>query len=319
MPTPEKPTWDERYYTVTASAGNLLISCFLASRTFTNRPAQLEMPDFTEEHIHSSYELLICRKGQGFQFINGHAYRYEPGSIFVMAPFIKHANISSGQGEWRHSIRFELPQNRGDLPAYMEEALRQLKHDGCFRFSADDMMLSMLDALAKTVQRNEPHVELLLGGILSTIFSCVFYNLCWLCSKNGGGGGEAPLQEDPSRRKFLLDYYFDHLMYSDADDDVKMDDICRQLHLSPSQLNRVLKETYGTTFKKKSIEVRLAYIKYYLKYTTLTVSEIASRTKFASDSNFSLFFKQHTGLSPTQFRLTECVAEQAEAPWEVES
>lgn len=305
MPTEEKPARDERYYTVMASAGSLMISCFLASRTFTGRRPELDMPDFTEEHIHSSYELLVCREGTGFQFINGHAFHYEPGNIFVTAPFVKHANINSGPGETRHSIRFELPSHHGELPPYMDEALRYLKQNGSFRFSADEMLLNILDNLAQTMQRSGPHVELLLGGMLSTLFSFVFYNLCWLCSPGGGPGGDASLQEDPSRRKFLLDYYFDHLMYSDADDDVKMEDICRQLHLSPSQLNRVLKETYGTTFKKKSIEMRLAYIKYYLKYTELSISEIASRTKFATDSNFSLFFKQHTGLSPTQFRRAE--------------
>jgi len=300
-------TQRDRHFTIGAGVGNLLLECFLASRTFTE--SEDGDPAFTEEHLHSSYELLICRKGSGFQFVNGRAFRYADTSVFVFAPFVKHANICDPDTpSLRHSIRFEIPDDqtaavRAD--AHMSAALQRLRQDGCFLFSADEPLQYLIGALAGVLQQNLPNPELLLSGLLSAIFSYVFYRLFLSCDADGGARCDWVLRNDSNQRKFLLDYYFDHLMYTAAGTEIRMDDICAQLHLSPSQLNRVLRDTYGTTFKQKGIEVRLAYIKYYLKYTRLSITEIAARTNFLSDSGFSLFFKKHTGLSPTQYRKNE--------------
>ena len=293
-----------RHYTVRVSAGGLLFECFIASRTFSGTPE--ELPAFTEEHLHSSCELLICRQGSGFQFIDGRGHRYGSGTVFVFAPFVKHANIRDpGTPEIRYSIRFEFPDERqSDPPAdpRLRAALARFREDGCFQFCAGAPLQYLVGVLAELLQSGAPDPGLLLGGLLSAVFSYVFSSLCESFQTQAAPGGDWTRCSDASQRKFLLDYYFDHLMYAAAGSEIRMDDICAQLHLSPSQLNRVLKETYGTSFKKKSIEVRLAYIKYYLKYSGLSVSEIAQRTNFLSDSGFSLFFKQHTGLSPTQYR-----------------
>jgi len=307
MENPSENVQSNRHFTIGACAGNLMMECFIASRTFSGTARDL--PAFTEEHLHSSYELLICRQGSGFQFVDGIGHRYEDDSVFVFAPFVKHANISDRSSpEQRYSIRFELP---ADQPANlaadprMTAALQQLSREGCFFFRADGQLLQLISMLSDTICSDIPNPELLLSGLLSAVFSHVFHALCLSCKASGEPHGDWMFRSDASQRKFLLDYYFDHLMYTAAGSDVKMEDICTQLHLSPSQLNRVLKETYGTTFKKKSIEVRLAYIRYYLQYSDLSVSEIARRTNFVSDSSFSLFFKQHTGLSPTQYRKQE--------------
>ena len=104
--------------------------------------------------------------------------------------------------------------------------------------------------------------------------------------------------DDTGRRKFLVDHYFDRVADS-GEEQGRLKELCGQLHLSPSQLNRFLKETYGVTFKQRTVDVRLAKIKYYLRYTDLTSAEITQRMNFPSDSSFSLFFKQREGMTPT--------------------
>ena len=132
-----------------------------------------------------------------------------------------------------------------------------------------------------------------LSGLLAALFGRVFQR--W------AGGEENGLPDDACRRKFLADHYFDRVADS-GEEPERMEALCAQLHLSPSQLNRFLRETYGVTFKQRTIDVRLAKIKYYLRYTDLTSAEVGRRMNFPTESSFSLFFKQHEGLSPTAFR-----------------
>lgn len=297
-----------QYFTVSAIAGSYFLECFIAARAFLDTADEHQL-SFTEEHYHSSYELLLCRDDEGFAFINGVGHSYEKNTAFLVPPYTKHASISSrGRLCGWYSIRFELqepPRVQTARDPALDAAFARLRQDGCFQFTADADLLELLDLTARTMQTSAPYAELLLSGLLSAVFSWVFRAMCLASGTTDSASRTSVVSDDATRRKFLVDYYFDHLMYSTEDTEKKMEDLCRQLHLSSSQLNRVLKETYGTSFKKRKIEVRLAYIKYYLKCSDYSVSEIARRTNFVSDSSFSLFFKQHCGMSPTEYRRTE--------------
>jgi len=62
----------EQVFTVRAFAGELPVECFLSARVFQADLSQLH-PAFSEDHVHACYELLLCRKGSGYQFIGGTA------------------------------------------------------------------------------------------------------------------------------------------------------------------------------------------------------------------------------------------------------
>ena len=50
------------------------------------------------------------------------------------------------------------------------------------------------------------------------------------------------------------------------------------------------------------IDYRLHVAKNYLRTTTLTITSIAEKTGFASYTYFIKLFREHTGLSPLQYR-----------------
>ena len=180
----------------------------------------------------------------------------------------------------------------GDL----ERALASLREAGCAHFPMDGRMTRLLDMLREDTPGRG---ELETGGLLAALFGRVLQVLCRSFGQGGSGAGQ--MLDDTGRRKFLVDHYFDRVADS-GEEQGRLKELCGQLHLSPSQLNRFLKETYGVTFKQRTVDVRLAKIKYYLRYTDLTSAEIAQRMNFPSDSSFSLFFKQHEGMTPTAFR-----------------
>ena len=74
------------------------------------------------------------------------------------------------------------------------------------------------------------------------------------------------------------------------------------IHLSSSQLNRFLKKKYHMTFKQKHIERQIEYSKDLLANTSLPIRVIAEKMGYASEGNFTAFFKRVLGISPKVFR-----------------
>lgn len=67
-------------------------------------------------------------------------------------------------------------------------------------------------------------------------------------------------------------------------------------------LNRLVKETTGTTIKQLIIGCRLEAAKKYLKETNLSILEISERCGYKNFSNFSRDFKRRCGVSPNIYR-----------------
>ena len=85
---------EQREYSVRAGVGGLPVECFLTARSFFEHGMQQA---FSEDHVHACFELLVCRRGAGFQFIDGQAHAYGEGAVFVLAPFVTHAHIGGGE------------------------------------------------------------------------------------------------------------------------------------------------------------------------------------------------------------------------------
>lgn len=287
-------------FSVPAVLGGTLFSCFFSHRTFHSDGDGKETT-FTEEHVHANFELLYVQEGEGVRLIRNVAHTSEPGDVFLFAPFTPHAGVCrSERGERCLSLRFAV--ERAELSAEETEentGLRLLRENGFYTFHADALLKSLLESLEARVQQGE---TLALGGMMSAILSLVFEGLIRAENAAAEALTKKNLLADPSlQRRFVIDQFFDHLVNRNS----TMEELCRRVHLSPAQLNRVIREMFGMTFKQKLIEVRLAYIKDFLKFSDLSIQEIAQRNGFSDAANFSLFFKKHVGESPSRFRTRE--------------
>lgn len=295
----------DKHYVTNVLVGNLLLECFFSPRTILEASDGINS-SFTEEHSHASYELLVCKRGAGFQFVNNCAHAYGDASVFLFAPFTRHAHISNaGRAEIRCSFRLQVAKDQpfeGNCQRVATSVIEHLNEQGYFSFTADSTLMDTLDNLDYALREQKSYNGLLVSGIISLLLSQVFQEISVsICQWNDSNTLDWASVSDLNYRKFLIDHFFDQLVNRNA----RIEDLCQQVHLSPSQLNRVIRETFGITFKQKLIEVRIAYIKYFLKYSDMSINEIAQRTNFLENSNFSLFFKQHCGETPSQYRARE--------------
>lgn len=75
-----------------------------------------------------------------------------------------------------------------------------------------------------------------------------------------------------------------------------------KLCITPNYLNKIIRQSLGTTAKSYIHQKLFAEAKRLLSYTILSVNEIAEWLHFDSASHFVRFFRKHADMSPLQYR-----------------
>ncbi len=82
----------------------------------------------------------------------------------------------------------------------------------------------------------------------------------------------------------------------------KVDDFANQLNITPKYLSTLLKETMNRRPSEMIHFYTLKAIEHRLRYTDMTMQEIANDLNFANASFFGKYFKEHAGMTPMDFR-----------------
>ena len=75
-----------------------------------------------------------------------------------------------------------------------------------------------------------------------------------------------------------------------------------QLHLTPKYLTTIIRKTTGRTASDWIDDYVVLEAKNLLKYSTMSIQEVAYYLSFPNQSFFGKYFKEHTGLTPTAYR-----------------
>lgn len=75
-----------------------------------------------------------------------------------------------------------------------------------------------------------------------------------------------------------------------------------KLNITPKQFSRITEKIAGKKAKQFIIDKTIQESLRLLSHSTLTISEISRELGFENESNFSLFFKKHYGIPPSQYR-----------------
>ncbi|MDR3061587.1 MAG: helix-turn-helix transcriptional regulator [Dysgonamonadaceae bacterium] len=112
---------------------------------------------------------------------------------------------------------------------------------------------------------------------------------------------ESGLDFYPSKA-FLITKKYNDLLAANVSKERSVEFYAGQLGISPNHLNKSVKAVTGRTAITILNEMNLQEAKMQLKYTNLSVGEIAFQLGFEDLSYFSRFFKKATGLSPLEYR-----------------
>jgi two-component system response regulator YesN len=87
-----------------------------------------------------------------------------------------------------------------------------------------------------------------------------------------------------------------------GDPNLSLQEVARQINLSPNHFSMVFGQEAGATFKSYLTEIRMDKARQLLRATTLRPSEIAAQVGYNDSHYFSAVFRKQTGLTPTEFR-----------------
>ena len=75
------------------------------------------------------------------------------------------------------------------------------------------------------------------------------------------------------------------------------------LNITPKHLSKVVKSIKGISLKQWLDEFMLQELKQTLLSTQLSIQQISDEYNFSSADAFHHFFRKHTGMSPSNYRL----------------
>jgi two-component system response regulator YesN len=84
---------------------------------------------------------------------------------------------------------------------------------------------------------------------------------------------------------------------------ITLDDVADQVHLSPAYFSSLFRKETGRTFSDFLIEIRIEQAKNFLKNSpALSIFEISERIGYPDANYFSRVFRKKTGISPSAYR-----------------
>jgi len=247
-------------------------------------------------HRHDYYTVLLVKQARGRHLLDFTEYELKGTQVYFIAPGQVHqvieterssgfAIVFSNQFLVENNIPLQFIEDLNLFNDYLDQPPLPLSKEEFEKLAAysEEMLVLFRSPLKFNSQA--------LGAYLKLFFiHC--NNLCSLdindLARKHGASGLLKLF------KVLLNQHYaswhSAAEYADA------------LHVSADHLNRVVKSLVGRTVKEM-IQSRITIAaKRLLYFSDLSAKEIGYRLGFSEPANFSSFFKNCTGISPSNFR-----------------
>lgn len=102
------------------------------------------------------------------------------------------------------------------------------------------------------------------------------------------------------KEKMLSDFLYLVIEFHTTSRDVAF--YAKKMCISAKHLTMVITEISGRSAKDWIIEYSILEIKALLRDSNLEIKEVVSRTNFQSNSVMTRFFREHTGMTPSEYR-----------------
>lgn len=176
-----------------------------------------------------------------------------------------------------------------------------VRNTACFRIG-DEEMEAMLDIVDKA--RNEmrnPAETPFYDDIVQRCIELAVYKMCSIVSTHVNyipeekQGGKS--RNDEYFRKFM------HLLGENYRKERSVGFYASQLFITPKYLTTVIRQVSGKSAADWIDEYVVLEAKNLLKYSTMSIQEVAYALNFSNQSFFGKYFKHHTGMSPSTYKM----------------
>ena len=153
--------------------------------------------------------------------------------------------------------------------------------------------IRQLFQLVKTMLRSDK--ERYRHEIIRSLFTTAFYLITEINRRDDPG------QQKQGRCEVLFSEFM-KLLEQHSKHERNVSFYAKQLNITPKYLSSAVKEVSGKTAARWIDESVILEAKALLKYSGMSIQEIAYHLNFSTQSFFGKYFKQHTGTSPSRYK-----------------
>ena len=182
--------------------------------------------------------------------------------------------------------------------------MAQLKLHPVIHFTADDVAL--FDTYFKLLcRRMSDCSSLLQADIVRSLLGTLMLELLSMMRRPTDLSSDMDHSADQTpnfHKKRIIDQFMRLLEQSDGRIR-RVDDFASQLNITPRYLSAILKEVMN---RRPSVYIQLFTMKaieHRLRFTEMTMQEIAYDLRFPNASFFGKYFKDHAGMTPLEYRM----------------
>lgn len=242
------------------------------------------------------FTAIIMMSGEAVVSIDMQSYTVRPNNIVVINPdsIIRTVKCSTNAAAYLlafsksfvNEIQIELSTS---LPVYM----RFGKAPVLEATPQDVGEVRQLFQFIKTMLRSDK--DRYRHEIIRSLFTTAFYIITDINQRENSG-------EQKQGRCEVLFNEFMSLLQQHNKRERNVSFYAKQLNITPKYLSSVIKEVSGKTAARWIDESVILEAKALLKYSGMSIQEIAYHLNFSTQSFFGKYFKQHTGTSPSRYK-----------------
>lgn len=241
-------------------------------------------------HTKDGYELHLIDSGYGVLDTIDGRYNLSKNTIYVTGPNVLH----------KQTPDFENPMH--ELCIYLKIP-KSKKSDKAFElFTSRPFWIGKSNAairhIFKIMLEENGSDEFLKESILSSLTIRLIVEMTRLYYPTETSPIDLLTSSDLNEsRSWILD----QLLLEDCSK-VTLDDFARDMGVSARQAERIIKDYYGSSFKKLRYEAKMAMAATLLEQENISVEECALRCGYTSASAFITTFKKKYGITPKAYK-----------------
>lgn len=264
---------------------------------------QNRINDTAVPHTHQFIEIVYVYEGSGCHIINNHKYDLSPGDML----FINYGQV--------HIIESDPSMNVVNilfLPEFISNSLMNSENVyDLFAFILSDELNNVFDFTAPVAHFTDSErtaIENLIFQMLDEYngkesnyrMTLKAYLQILICKMIRNIRKQEKLTQHVFLQKISPEIInFININYSDK---IDLQSLAKKSFYSPSYFSRLFKESYGKTLSEYVKEKRIAEAISLLTSTNTPISKISELVGYNNKRLFNQFFKQITGLSPSEYR-----------------
>ena len=257
-------------------------------------------------YIENHALIIICTEGMAQFEYEGQTIQLRKNDMFiymmlrsVVANFMSSQNFNCRQIWFTDSEAWSIDMHGNKSLADMIYLKQHPK------ISLNDHDVVMIDSYFQLLcRRMRDRTPVLYLDIVRSLFSTMLLEILDIMRRGKNQTTESNVTNGTApglHRQRLADKFMRMVEQSDGRIR-KVDDFANQLNITPKYLSTLLKETMNRRPSEMIHFYTLKAIKHRLRFTDMTMQEIANDLNFANASFFGKYFKEHAGMTPMDFR-----------------